>query len=723
MRVRVFALAKELGIDSKELIDYCSDLGIQVKTSALAGITPEQRDKVVAYYEKKKASGGESAQTEKEHVPVRDESAVEKVGKVRKLKAQSARVRSIPQLRADERDEPKPKQQNRRMPPPDPNRLSGQPTNPDQETGALSFGEKYELLEVIGQGGMGTVWKAQQHRPHRLVAIKRMRPEFVTDTAFRTRFEREANALATLDDPHIVPILDYDEDREGPYFVMKWIDGKSLEQRLTYDPLRLPTALDIFIPIARSLHAAHRQKVLHRDLKPANILIDTRGRPYLIDFGIARTESATTGSTLTKEGTLGTIDYMSPEQARDPRSVTAQSDLWSLAATLYYALTGYPMMSRKDALLPEAIRPVLLKAVEYDPRDRQRDLAEFAHELEQATRDEGVDSGIDLADLDEALGLSTKDFDSEVFESVFEAADEPEQAATDSLPTTYGVCDTGELPAGLIAPFSQAEAAEAQTAWARHLGTEVEFTNSVGMTFRLIPQGVFLMGSPDGEGRDDELPQHHVQLTELIWFQTTTVTQGQWQALMGTTPWKGKGVFFVQEGTDYPATNVDWDDATEFCHKLSAKEEMTYRLPTEAEWEYACRAGTMMRWSFGNDEDHLGEYAWFDKNAWNVGAKYAHRVGLKYPNKFGLYDMHGNIWEWCNDLYDRDCYDVNSRACVPAPVRDPTGPTFPTYDPHCFRILRGGSFGSYAYQTRSGYRNSKPPSYCGGRYGFRVVVE
>jgi formylglycine-generating enzyme required for sulfatase activity len=94
---------------------------------------------------------------------------------------------------------------------------------------------------------------------------------------------------------------------------------------------------------------------------------------------------------------------------------------------------------------------------------------------------------------------------------------------------------------------------------------------------------------------------------------------------------------------------VSWDDAVAHCKKLSEAEGKTYRLPTEAKWEYACRAGTNTTWSFGDDEKVLGDYAWYDKNAWDIGEEFTHQVGLKKPNGFGIYDMHGNLWEWCSD--------------------------------------------------------------------------
>lgn len=227
-----------------------------------------------------------------------------------------------------------------------------------------------------------------------------------------------------------------------------------------------------------------------------------------------------------------------------------------------------------------------------------------------------------------------------------------------------------------------------------------ELINSLGMQFVLIPAGTFLMGRGLAEeGDEDERPQHQVTLSQPFYLQTTPVTQGQWQRLMGENP-----SLFQECGEDCPVENVSWHDAQEFLRKLNLREKTDqYRLPTEAQWEYACRAGSTQSYCFGDGEAELGQYAWYASNS----QKGTHPVGRLKPNAWGLYDMHGNVYEWCQDWYEE---------YPNGPVTDPKGPTAGEY-----RVLRGGSWDGEAGDLRSAYRHRLTPGYRYGHEGFRVA--
>jgi len=236
---------------------------------------------------------------------------------------------------------------------------------------------------------------------------------------------------------------------------------------------------------------------------------------------------------------------------------------------------------------------------------------------------------------------------------------------------------------------------------------EVEISNSIGMKFRLLPTGEFLMGtSPSKADRYEEEHLHREEISQEFYLGKFEVTQAQWKSVMGTQPWEGEEN--VREGDDFPATFISYRDADEFCKKLSAREGKKYRLPSEAEWEYACRAGSQNAYSFGNDISILEQYGWYDKNTEEVGNEFAHQVGQRLANEFGLYDMHGNVWEWCRDLYDDDFRGDDAVQLVG-----------PNDDEH--RVIRGGSWSGFEFSCRSATRAPAAIDARGNDLGFRVM--
>jgi formylglycine-generating enzyme required for sulfatase activity len=214
----------------------------------------------------------------------------------------------------------------------------------------------------------------------------------------------------------------------------------------------------------------------------------------------------------------------------------------------------------------------------------------------------------------------------------------------------------------------------------------------------LIPAGEFTMGSDSGE--ENEKPPHRVMITEPFYLQTTEVTQAQWNAVMDRNPSRLKG-------DNFPVECVSWHEAQEFVSRLSMKEGVTYRLPTEAEWEYACRAGLASEFCFGDSVEELGKYAW---HAGNSGNK-PQPVGGKKANKWGLHDMHGNVFEWCQDWYSKDYY-------TRSPLEDPQGPVSSKDNLH---VARGGSI-YVTNRCRSAFRAMEKSSNHCEVIGFRVLT-
>jgi formylglycine-generating enzyme required for sulfatase activity len=246
-----------------------------------------------------------------------------------------------------------------------------------------------------------------------------------------------------------------------------------------------------------------------------------------------------------------------------------------------------------------------------------------------------------------------------------------------------------------------------------------EWTNSIGLKLVRIEAGEFLMGSPDSDSSvpSDEKPQHRVRITKPFYLGIHEVTQDQYRAVMGDNP------SWFKRSDDLPVESVAWLDAILFCNKLSEREKRTplyridgtevilvggsgYRLPTEAEWEYACRAKSTTLYPFGDEAGKLGEHAWYSDNSKSK----THPVGQKLPNAWGLYDMLGNVWEWCADRYDEKYY-------ASSPPADPPGAPRAS-----LRVFRGGSWDDFPWYCRPAPRNWYSPVNRDNNVGFRVAA-
>jgi formylglycine-generating enzyme required for sulfatase activity len=246
---------------------------------------------------------------------------------------------------------------------------------------------------------------------------------------------------------------------------------------------------------------------------------------------------------------------------------------------------------------------------------------------------------------------------------------------------------------------------------------ELRSDNGLGMKLVWLPAGRFVMGSPPTEmDRGYGETQVEVELSHGFWIGQTEVTQSQWKTIMGTSPWLGSK--YVQEGENIAASYINRADAIEFAQKLTQQERQSgslpadweYRLTTEAQWEYACRAGKTSAYCFGEDAEQLGEFAWYSKNASKLGDSRAREVGKKRPNDWGIYDMHGNVQEWCFDVFA----GMLPGGTDPMVTKGDQGFT------DC--VIRGGTTGAATWACRSAFRGQNAPSYRNYDLGFRVAL-
>ena len=243
--------------------------------------------------------------------------------------------------------------------------------------------------------------------------------------------------------------------------------------------------------------------------------------------------------------------------------------------------------------------------------------------------------------------------------------------------------------------------------------TTVDLPGGETMEFIWIEPGSFMMGALEEESamipvgqKAREYPIHEVTITRGFYLGKYEVTQGQWEAIMGTSPWLGMN--YVLAEPDRPVVYISWNDAQDLALRLNELEgQKVYRLPTEAEWEYACRAGTRTRWSYGNQMGLHGDYAWYRVNTWTDGMPWSQPVGTKLPNPWGLYDMHGNAWEWVQDWLGT--YPEEAQV-------DPVGPKTGT-----LRVVRGGVFMQPPPAQRSAYRFGGAQFFPDGAVGVRLV--
>ena len=694
----------------------------------------------------------------------------------------------------------------------------------------------YRILSLLGRGGMADVYRAEDERLGREVALKAVPPEFARDPERIERFEREVRAAARLNHPNVVTVYEFGQGEGQHFYTMALMTGGDLKARIRARPEGMGSdeARAVAVAMARALHYAHGRGFVHRDVKPENILFGEEETPQLTDFGIARAMES--GTRMTATGmSIGSPHYMSPEQAQGLK-VDARSDLYSLGVVVYEMLTGrlpfdavntfavaYSHINDPVPELPPALaawQPVVDRLLAKSPEDRYGSAGELAEVLAsdglppapaKAPGTRVMSVGQQLGPTRRAGGSGTRLVETAKPRAGLRGAlagavlalavvgigylalrdtKGPEPVPANSGRGAGAVRSTPVQPAPVrpavaSSPESPAErmrygslTLDLEPSDARVTLPDVEpryrpgvrlpegrhrvivrssgyrtVTRTIdlsgdtrvrialekkqlragvtrvfdGIEFVWIPPGEFRMGSTSRHADSDEKPVTRVSLTRGFWLGKFEVTQAQWQSVMGSNP-----SHFRNCGGDCPVEKVSWNDVQEFIGKLNARSGgRRYRLPTEAEWEYAARAGTNadtyagdLRITGDRNAPLLDRIAWYGGNS---GVSYdggddcsdwkekqyrskqcgTHPVGRKAPNGFGLHDMLGNVWEWVGDRFG----DYPGGT-----VTDPSGPRTGSY-----RVDRGGSWYGIARICRSADRFRDSPGVRFNNLGFRLL--
>lgn len=605
-------------------------------------------------------------------------------------------------------------------------------------------GGKYRIVRVLGQGGFGITYLAAHTLLDKQVAIKEFFPKIYCDrdestsrvmpstasnaelaTMFKAKFIKEARNIARFDYPGIVKIHDVFEENNTAYYVMDYIEGESLGMMVERQG-RLPEAkaVSYVLRVGAALAYIHSRRMNHLDVKPANIMVRREDdMPVLIDFGLSKQYDASGGQTSTTPVGISP-GYAPMEQYRQGgvSTFTPQTDVYSLGATLYKLVTGTtPLEATELSESPLTISgdvsgrvaQVILKAMSTARADRYATVAEFCGAL----GDEGIEE--DGPKIDGHTGIGNGSSSGTSSGSGGAVADGGEYATvtpSSSSRKRYAVAavvavwifsclvvwrpwedGSKEISAPRPAPSSNTISSSATEIvngktirWASGVtdGQKNILRTLVG-NMVYVAGGTFSMGSDDSDAYSYEKPVHTETVGDF-WINKYEVTQKEWQAVMNNNPSNFKG-------DNLPVERVSWDDCQKFIRKLNELTGLSFRLPTEPEWEYAAKGGNRSRNYKYSGSNSIGEVAWYDGNS---GSK-THAVGTKSANELGLYDMSGNIREMTASLW---CNDYNSAR---------TGSV---------RVYRGGSWCSNARSCRSSFRYYITPGCRNGSLGLRLVL-
>lgn len=588
------------------------------------------------------------------------------------------------------------------------------------------LGNRYEIKDAIGSGGMGAIYTARRIHIGDTVAVKVLRPEVVHDSQSRERFQREARAAAKLHHPNAVVVHDFGQDADGTtYIVMEYLEGRSLRDFLNEEKIpALPQTLGIIKQACAAIEAAHRLGIIHRDIKPDNIILldshDEVAHVKILDFGIAKlldrtNDAGETDPTLTQVGTvIGTPNYMSPEQCQG-ESLDARSDVYSLGIVLYEMLTGVQPFTAKNSTgvvikhvtekprrlvtvnpnISADVERVVLKALEKKPEARQQSALDLAREFEAAVNQ--VSQPKSFAPIPQ---VAETQFDTK---AVIPATKTEQMDKPSRLPlyATSGAAVLLLLGGVTWWYFFGSQAAPKPSPTAQDVLTQLppqkaEPPPPTTTKPMAAPEGMVLINGGDfqmgrNDGNDMDTPSHTMRVKPYFIDQTEVTNEAYKKFVEATAhpaPPSWKDGNFPTGLETHPVTDVTWEDATAYA-KWAGK-----RLPTEEEWEYAAR-GTDGRFYPWGETYKPGVANLNDDTAADANDVKTKPVGLYTEGKspFGLFDMSGNVWEWTVS---------NLRAYPGGKLSSDTE----GYEN--LKVIRGGSWKSELPQATTTYRRGWP---------------
>ena len=617
---------------------------------------------------------------------------------------------------------------------------------------------KYRIDGVLGQGGFGITYLGEQIYLGRKVAIKEFfmdgicvrddATQAVTAPAdtnrglverFRRKFIKEAQNIARLKHRGIVPIIDIFEENGTAYYVMEHLPGGSLAGKVKQGALPEREALHYIGQVAAALEYVHSQRIMHLDVKPANILLDEDDNAVLIDFGLAKQYDSTGHQTSTTPVGIS-HGYAPLEQYKQGgvEQFTPATDVYSLGATLYKLVTGNTPPEASDVInqglpaFPPSVSPAVQKAItaamQPAVKARPQSIGEFMRLVESGkikvesgestviSSDNEKSARLDNGNASEASSFATE----EILSPYGHRNDEPAGGVISSdSKKSQNSSSLGEKLIEIVAVaipiliiialfFGVKSCNETDRESVAYVDETMRqqpvrtFTVK-GVSFKMIAVegGTFQMGATAEQqsNYDDEKPAHSVTL-DSYYIGETEVTQELWRAVMGSNPSEFSGDDLL------PVENVSWYDCQNFIKELNKLTGENFRLPTEAEWEFAARGGNSSSGYRYSGSSNIGDVAWCDDNS----VSKTHPVKGKKPNELGIYDMNGNVWEWCSDWYSGGYYSSS-------PHNNPKGPSSGSY-----RVLRGGGWNYTAEDCRVAYRVRNSPDVSSLYYGLRLAL-